>query len=64
MYNSHYAVLSLAVMCPDSLLWGNMFLLVLSSDGGRAKAAEETESDLDAELLTQSRSAGGPQPGH
>jgi len=34
------------------------------SDGGGANKAEETESDPDAELLAQSRSAGSPQPGH
>lgn len=55
-----HTVLLPAIMCPDALI---IILLILSSDGGRAKAAEETESDLDAELLTQSSSAGSPQSG-
>lgn len=45
--------------------WGISILLVVhSSDGGRAKEAEEAESDPDAGLLAQSSSTDSPQPDH
>lgn len=52
-------------MCPDSPSYGgkSIFLVIFSSDGGQTKAAEETESDADTELLSQSSSTGSPQPG-
>lgn len=49
-----------AVFSPDPLpRWNVDFPL----DGGGAEEAAETESDLDAELLPQPGSTGGPQPG-
>lgn len=55
------------LLCPlqqCGLTFPDSFLVVLSSDGGGTKDAEETESDPDAELLTQPSSPGSPQPGH
>lgn len=64
----HNAALSLVTMSPDSLPFGNeeypFCPWSFSSDGGRAKDAEEAESDPDADLLALSSSTGSPQPGH
>lgn len=45
------------------MCWNIHFLSFFSSDGGRAKEAEETKSDPDAKLLAQPSSTGSPQPG-
>lgn len=48
------------MQCPDWLMWCNIYFPL---DGGRAKEAEETESDPNAELHTQPIFTGSPQPG-
>lgn len=57
----------ITLLCPlqqCGLTFLDSFLVVLSSDGGGARDAEETESDPDAGLLTLPSSTGSPQPGH